>query len=339
VSNLEGVAGIQRVAAFLLSLDRQKASEIMSGMAPEIVSRVAEAMLDLDPRLTDTGVVDELVKQVAGKVRGPRTVRAADDQSVKTLLDSALGTSAADVFDDVQKRRRGDNPFVELHDHPARTVATVLQQESPAVCGLALAHLDASFAADVLRFFGEDEQLDVMRRMAKLTPPGPSVLKTIATNLVEQIENAPPVSEKADPSERLKSIAEILNNSTPEVEKRVMEVFGDMDPEMAQEVREHMFTWEDIGGIGKRPMQKILGMVDTKTLSIALKGASSTVEQNILDNLSSRVRDMVAEEREIAGPLPISDVQSARNEIMVSIRTLIETGEFRPTRGSDALVE
>ena len=98
MSNLEGVAGIQRVAAFLLSLDRQKASEIMSGMAPEIVSRVAEAMLDLDPRLTDTGVVDELVKQVAGKVRGPRTVRAADDQSVKTLLDSALGTSAAACF-------------------------------------------------------------------------------------------------------------------------------------------------------------------------------------------------------------------------------------------------
>ena len=339
MSKLEGVAGIQRVAAFLLSLDRQKASEIMSGMAPEVVTRVAEAMLDLDPRLTDTGVVDELVRQVAGKVRGPRTVLSADDQSVKTLLDSALGTTADDVFDDVQKRRRGDNPFVELHDHPARTVATVLQQESPAVSGLALAHLEASFAADVLRFFGEDEQLDVMRRMAKLTPPGPGVLKTIATNLVEQIENVPPASQKADPSERLKSIAEILNNSTPEIEKRVMEVFGDMDPEMAEEVREYMFTWEDVGGIGKRPMQKILGMVDTKTLSIALKGASSAVEKNILDNLSSRVREMVAEEREIAGPLPLSDVQSARNEIMVSIRTLIESGEFRPTRGSDDLVE
>jgi len=86
-------------------------------------------------------------------------------------------------------------------------------------------------------------------------------------------------------------------------------------------------------------MQKILGMVDTKTLSIALKGASVAVEENILGNLSSRVREMVSEEREIAGPMPLSDVQDARNEIMVSIRALIEAGEFRPTRGSDALVE
>jgi flagellar motor switch protein FliG len=79
-------------------------------------------------------------------------------------------------------------------------------------------------------------------------------------------------------------------------------------------------------------------MVDTKTLSIALKGASEAVEGNILDNLSSRVREMVAEEREIAGPMPMSDVQDARNEIMISIRALIEAGDFRPTRGADDLV-
>ena len=79
--------------------------------------------------------------------------------------------------------------------------------------------------------------------------------------------------------------------------------------------------------------------MDTKTLSVALKGASPEVEKNVLDNLSSRVKEMVSEEREIAGPLPMSDVEAAREEIMLSIRALIEAGEFRPTRGSDALVE
>jgi len=339
VTALDDVQGIQRVAAFLLSLDSQKASEVLGSMHPDIVSRVAEAMLDLDPRLTETGVIDELVQEVASKVGKPRGVRTVDEPGMREMLVSALGASANGVFDDVLKRRRGDNPFTDLESYATRTVATVLQMESPAVCALALAHVDASFAADVLRFFEEDDQLDVMRRMARLTPPGAPVLKTIATNLVDQIENVPPVSEKADPSARLKSIAEILNNSSPEVEKRVMEVFGDMDPEMAQEVREYMFTWEDVSTINKRAMQKILGMVDTKTLSIALKGASVAVEENILGNLSSRVREMVSEEREIAGPMPLSDVQDARNEIMVSIRALIEAGEFRPTRGSDALVE
>jgi flagellar motor switch protein FliG len=86
-------------------------------------------------------------------------------------------------------------------------------------------------------------------------------------------------------------------------------------------------------------MTKILGTVDTKTLSVALKGCSRAVEQNILGNLSSRVRDMVAEERELAGPLPLADVKIAREEVLKSIRALIEAGEFRPNRGGDELVE
>ena len=68
MSDLDDVAGIQRVAAFLLSLDSKKASEVMSSMAPEVVSRVAEAMLDLDPRLTETGVVDELANCLEGQL-------------------------------------------------------------------------------------------------------------------------------------------------------------------------------------------------------------------------------------------------------------------------------
>jgi len=85
-------------------------------------------------------------------------------------------------------------------------------------------------------------------------------------------------------------------------------------------------------------MQKILGTVDTKTLSVAIKACSPGVEQNLLGNLSSRVRDMVAEERELAGSMPMSTVLEAREEILRNIRAMIETGEFRPNRGGESLV-
>ena len=58
----------------------------------------------------------------------------------------------------------------------------------------------------------------------------------------------------------------------------------------------------------------------------------------MLGNLSSRVRDMVAEERELAGAMPMTDVTAARDEIMTNIRAMIEAGEFRPNRGGDELV-
>jgi flagellar motor switch protein FliG len=44
------------------------------------------------------------------------------------------------------------------------------------------------------------------------------------------------------------------------------------------------------------------------------------------------------EERELAGAMTMADVKIARNEILKSIRALIESGEFRPSRGGEELV-
>jgi flagellar motor switch protein FliG len=133
-------------------------------------------------------------------------------------------------------------------------------------------------------------------------------------------------------------VAAILNSSAPEMEKKVIESLAQADEKVANELREKLFTWEDIASLNRRAMTKILGTVDTKTLAVALKGCTPQVEQNILANLSSRVRDMVMEERELAGAMTMADVKIARNEILKSIRALIESGEFRPSRGGEELV-
>ena len=80
---------------------------------------------------------------------------------------------------------------------------------------------------------------------------------------------------------------------------------------------------------------EILASIDTKTLSIALKACPDGVFENIMNNLSSRVRDMVLDEKELLGPMPFSDVLQARVEIMGAVRALMENGEFSPARASE----
>jgi len=71
---------------------------------------------------------------------------------------------------------------------------------------------------------------------------------------------------------------------------------------------------------------------------VALKGSPPDVEDNIMANLSSRVKDIVADERDLAGPMPMSEVNASRGEIMVAVRALMEAGEFSPTRSGEELV-
>ncbi len=111
------------------------------------------------------------------------------------------------------------------------------------------------------------------------------------------------------------------------------------DSDMAGEIREYMFTWAELSTIDKRAMQKILGSVDTRTLSIALKACAADVEENISSNLSTRVKAMVIEERELAGAVPMSEVMQSRGEIMKAVHSLIESGDLSPARSGEELVE
>lgn len=338
MTDIGSIQGYQRVAAFLLSLEPAVASSILKSMPPDVVTKVAQAMIDLDPRLTQQGVVDELVRQLARGLGRPRPVKAVDADHLKRLLGEAFGKQSDELLRQIQEKRLERRPFLELERRAPADLARVLKEESAAVAALVLAHLEPAQTAQILKHFDQEAALDIVRRMVQLEPPSRELVRAVASDMVQRLASAPLPAAASDPAQRLQSVAQILNNSAPEMEKKVIEALAQSDERVANELREKLFTWEDIASLNRRAMAKILGTVDTKTLSVALKGCSKAVEENVLGNLSSRVREMVLEERELAGAMPLADVKLARDEILKSIRALIESGEFRPNRGGEELV-
>jgi flagellar motor switch protein FliG len=336
--DLSAIQGPQKVAAFLLALEPAVASSILKGMPTELAVRVAEAMMDLDPRLTQPGVREELVRALALDLNRPRALHACDAERLKRLLGEAFGRQSDELLRQIHERRLASRPFLELEARTPLELAEVLREESPAVAALVLAHLDPTQSAQVLKHFAEETALDIVRRMVRLEVPRAELLRNVATDLARRLEAAPVRPAGADPAQRMRSVARVLNSSPPEMEKKVIEALAQSDEGTANELREHLFSWEDLGALNRRAITKVLGTVDTKTLSVALKGCSPAVEKAILTNLSSRAREVVLEERELAGPLPIADVRAARAEILKNVRGLIEAGEFRPTRGGEELV-
>ena len=333
------MSGAERVASFLLSLERDAASRVLSHLAPDVLAEVVEAMQAIEEPNADPELWRDLWSKVALADRRREGVQPTRGDELQSLLTRALGEdSAGEVFSEIRGRMSRERPFHALENAPVTAISRVLEDESDQAVAVVLAHLDSTLSATVLASFEVERSLRVVRRMAVLDPPGSDVLSMLAANLEERIADflhapAPPTS-----SARLKTIAELLNRAPGELEKEVLSGLGEDQAEMADEIREFMFTWDDIGDVDRRSMQKILGSVETRTLAISLKACSAAVEQNVLGNLSSRVRDMVQEERELAGPMPMSEVLLARDEIMRGVRALIETGEFKPAKGGDELV-
>ncbi len=339
MASATGYNGAQRVAAFLLSLERPAASRVLGHLSPDVLFEVVEAMQAIDANFDDKDLTRELWTKVALADKRREGVQPARGDELEVLLETGLGAEvAAELQDEIRQRRRKERPFHVLEKAPARAISLVLQEESDAAVAVVLAHLDPVLSATVLSDFEVERALRVVRRMASVEPPGSDVLAVLADDLERRVQDHLDAPAPKTGSQKLKTIAELLSQAAGELEKDVLAGLDEDAAEMADEIREFMFTWEDIGDVDRRSMQKILGTVETRTLAIALKACSPAVEQNVLGNLSSRVRDMVQEERELAGPMPMSEVVLAREEIMRGVRALIESGEFKPAKGGDELV-
>lgn len=331
--------GAQRVAAFLLSLDKEVGASVMRHLDPRVVPKVAEAMTELSPELCTPEAVDGLYEDLARNFHARAGVRAQDDFELFSILEQSYGRDEADrVIGDIHMRRRREQPFGFIEGLSGELVGRVLREESPAIVALVLSHVSPSVSSAVLGAFDEETTLEIVKRMTTITPPGVEVMLTIADDLQERLRAASEVPPPRKLDASLRTVADMLNHSDTEIESKVLQRLEEEDEEMAAQVRDLMFTWNDLANIDKRAMQKILAAIDTRTLSMAIKACPEAVETNIMANLSARVREIVLDERELLGAVAFSEVAQARAEIMNAVRGLVESGEFSPARAGEERV-
>ena len=127
------------------------------------------------------------------------------------------------------------------------------------------------------------------------------------------------------------SVVEILNAVDRGTEKNILETLEVEDVNLADEIRNKMFVFEDIVKLDNRSIQRILRDVDNSTLAVALKGSSEQVKDVVLANVSKRLAEMVVEEIQFMGPVRLRDVEEAQQKIVAIIRKLEDAkkGVFR----------
>lgn len=331
MTDLSQLRGARRVAAFLLSLDKDAAAAVLQKLDPAVVADVAEALTQLDPASCAKDTLDAVWRELAKEIHAPQPARAKKEEELVPFLEAGLGKERAkQVLGAINERRRHERPFHELEKRKSAHIAAVLGKETPAVCALVLAHLEPKTSAEVLSSFEGALALDVVGRISKIVPPGYAALAAVAEDLVARVDAHAAQPAAPDPTVRIKTIAQMLNAAQKPVEKAVLEGLDEHDKETAESVREYMFVWDDLAKLDKKTMQKVLGSVETRTLAVALKGSSKAVEDNIMGNLSKRVQVMVKDERELAGPMPMTEVLLARAEMLKAARALLESGEGAP---------
>jgi flagellar motor switch protein FliG len=112
------------------------------------------------------------------------------------------------------------------------------------------------------------------------------------------------------------------------------------DPELAMEITNLMFLFEDLITLSDDSIQKIIKEVDTKSLAMALKATSDELQAKVFNNMSERAGGMLRDELEFLGAVRVSEVEDAQGLILDVVRRLDEAGDISIVRGeAEELVE
>ncbi len=333
---LEELSGRQKVAVLLMALGEEASAEVTKNLSAEEIEAISFEIARLDhvPPEVVQGVLEEW-KQTE---RAAYSLAQGGVDYARRILEKAFGAQRA-----TQILKRIES---QIHDHislshlrnadPAQLTA-LIRSEHPQIIAVLLAYLDPDQTAAVLRGFDPRLGADVLFRMARMEKIHPDALRMVESSLGAEADLS--LSRDSSQAGGPEAVAEILNRAGAGMEKELLDGLAHQDPELAEQVKDLMFVFEDITKLDDQAITRVLRDVDTKELALALKVASEELRDRIMSTLSTRAREALQEEIEFLGPVRVSEVESAQASIVRTVRTLEEAGEIVVGGGDDLVVE
>lgn len=335
---MSNLSGVQKIAVLLGVLGEDGAAKVLAAFTTEEQDRIGQAMVELEDTDIDESVVLEALTELRGMAQSGVVFRSRIGRTLDAVMNRLYGKDEAEKrLSRIHEESRSRNPLRCLRGLRAADLARLLMDEHIQVQALVLANLESDQAADVLRELPEERQADVVRRMAAMEDPSARLLKQVAEKMAERTRGLPrDAGQSVDEGARVQTVAEILVASRGGGDKEILRRVEENDADLSLRIRERMFTWNDLSLLDKRTMQKVLAGIDTRVLALALKGSDDAIRDALLGATSQRTRDMIMEERELLGSVPLTDVVEAQKQILTTVRELIDNGEVSVAKGRGA---
>ena len=186
-------------------------------------------------------------------------------------------------------------------------------------------------AALILAEFPIELQSEIAERIGTITSTSPAIIEKIEKVIENKFSNY--IENDLETVGGVRTLVEILNSVGRSTEKNIISVLEEKQPELAEEIKASLFTFEDIITLEKGDVQKVLRDVKNDDLALALKGVSDEIKSFIYTNLSTRAVETLKEDLQFMGPIRLSAVEEAQQRIVTVIRRLDEKGEIYLRRG------
>lgn len=313
-----------KAAVILYTLGEKTASQVMRYMQHDDVRELSKSMTSMGS--ISSKDVDDIIDEFYARVSNKEgTIVSIEEDYVRSVITNVVGKKTAErILESFSLQK--DGSYIEIFRNlDIRVLAEFIKNEHPQTIVLIISQLLPEEASEVMATLPDNLQLDVIDRMAKLENVSPEMLRNVAHVLESEIKTAQTTTRKMG---GVKSISEILNNMDRQVSSAILVRIEENDPEMAEEIRQNMFIFEDLIKVDDKGIQKILKETSSDILSRSMKTVSDAIKEKFFKNMPERAADMLKEDIEDMGPTRLADIEKAQNEIVKVAMKLADEGKI-----------
>ena len=322
--------GIRKAAILAASLDRATADALLEQLAPDEARRVRQAMVDLDridPR-EQRRVIEEFFR--CGPPLPEKHARAVELED-RLAQNTPMSDEQPGDCPDSRKVKTGLPPAESLRTDKARPfrflreaegdkLARVLRGERPQTIALVLSHLPAEQAGGVLGRLQADLQVEVIQRLVELEEADPEILCEVEQALESRLSQQVRMQRRRVAG--LKAVTGILEASCDQVAEQILGNLAAHDQPLAEKLRRPAFRFDDLARLDDAALLAVFRAAEPEVAMTALVGAPPELIDRILRQFAVPEAETVRHKLDHPGPLRLSDVETARQQIADLARRL-----------------
>ncbi|MBN2289062.1 MAG: flagellar motor switch protein FliG [Candidatus Glassbacteria bacterium] len=334
----ESLTGLQKAAILVVALGVEASSPIFKNMSESDIQQLTIQIANIEeiPSVVTDAVVEEFYQMVLAQ----EYVGQGGLEYARSVLEQSLGEPrAAQVLSKVQGALHVSGFKLLKKVDPAQLLNFILH-EHPQTVAVIMAQIEPEQAASILAELPEQLQNEIVYRVATMGKISPELLNDVEKTLESQMESV--LGQDFSQAGGANTVAEILNLADRNTERKILDTLVQKDPELATEVKNLMFVFDDLMLLDDKSLQRVMKEIDVKDLSMALKGTGEELKDKCFNNVSERVATLIQEEMDFMGPVRLRDVEEVQQRIVDVVRSLEEDGEIVVSGkggAEDALVE
>jgi len=331
ISDVDELTGLQKAAIFILNVGSKTASKVMKHLREDEIEAITLSIVNMQ-NIKPT-VVNSVMNEYYRIMTNDAFVLEGGVDYANELLEQLSDTVDAARVRKKLKSSSDSSVFDDFQQSKITQITNFLKKEHPQVVALIFSQMEEKKTAEILGYLDEDLQAEIIYRLSSMEKISSEVINEIEEVIKEQMGGM------YAGGERIKSgtsaVANILNEADISVERHVLSVIKERDEQMADDIKQQMFLFEDIVHFDDRTVQVIINEMEKSDLVMGLKGVDEGVSNKFLSNMSERAAAMLQEDMDALGPVPLKEVKQAQSHIIRKIKQLEEEGQITTRKMSD----